>query len=62
MADRHHKIVDLISENPYITIAQLARLCNVTLMTINRDVEKLSEELLHIGPKRGGHWEILRKK
>lgn len=31
-------------------------------MTINRDIENLSEFIVHIGPKNGGHWEIINNK
>ena len=58
--ERRQKIRELVANEQYITISQIARLCGVSRMTINRDIEKLSDYLVHIDPKNGGHWEVLK--
>lgn len=58
--ERRQRIRELVANDQYITISQIARLCGVSLMTINRYIEKLSDYLVHINPKNGGHWEVLK--
>lgn len=57
---RLKNILILVKEKPGITISELSQNCNVTMRTINRDIEILqSRKLLkRIGDKRNGHWEI----
>jgi DeoR/GlpR family transcriptional regulator of sugar metabolism len=43
-AERHLKIIDLISKNGSVQVEDLAKVLNVSLMTIRRDLEKLKQE------------------
>jgi Fic family protein len=56
---RVKKILELIKENKFITIKELADKLNVSEKTIKRDLDKLKKEniLKRIG-KKGGYWKI----
>jgi DeoR/GlpR family transcriptional regulator of sugar metabolism len=41
---RHDQIVSLIDEHSFLTVVELSRLCNVSEMTIRRDLEQLHEQ------------------
>jgi len=58
---RLDKIVEIISENKDITIAELAGLLDVTDKTIKRDIAKLKEQhrLARVGSLKSGHWEVV---
>jgi len=54
-------VLDLLAENPHLTVPELAiRLCKSEL-TIHRAIRKLRESghLERIGPDKGGHWRTL---
>lgn len=57
------KVLRAISENKYITIAELAELAEVAPRSIERNIQKLQEQgkLSRIGPDKGGHWEVVEK-
>lgn len=59
MTERQRKILALVKSEPFITLVQIANMLKVSKSTIKRDLEKLSAYLVHIGPKNGGHWEIV---
>ena len=56
------KILRLITENPTLTIAALARLTGLTTRTIERNLQGLQilGRLRRIGPDKGGHWEVIK--
>lgn len=56
------KILHAILENDEITIADLAKLAEVTTRSVERNIRKLQEEkkLRRIGPDKGGRWEVLK--
>jgi DeoR family fructose operon transcriptional repressor len=43
-AERHLKIIELISINGSVQVEELAKVLNVSLMTIRRDLEKLKQD------------------
>lgn len=43
-AERHLKIIELISKNGSVQVEELAKVLNVSLMTIRRDLEKLKQD------------------
>ena len=55
------KILSLIKENPQITTASLASLCNLSIDGIDYQIRKLKSlgKLEREGGKNGGHWIIL---
>ncbi len=57
-------ILKLINDDNNITTKQLSLLCNVSQITIKRDIEKLKKQnkLKRIGSERTGYWEIINDK
>ena len=58
---RQEQILKIIKEEADISISRLAEILSVSYATIKRDISKLAEmnKLKRIGPKKGGHWEII---
>jgi ATP-dependent DNA helicase RecG len=56
------KILASLSKNPNQTLAEIALALGNALSTIERVSSKLSKEgrLKYVGPKKGGHWEVLK--
>ena len=59
LSPRQLQILELVTENPEISIAEMAKIIRVTTRTIERETPKIDAILRHIGPKNGGHWEII---
>jgi len=57
---RLDKILELITQNKNITIAELSKLLEVTDKTIKRDIAKLKDKdkLIRVGSLKSGHWEV----
>jgi len=55
------KILTLIKQRPYITIAELAAAIKISNRSIERNIARLQQDkkLERIGPDKGGYWEIL---
>ena len=55
-----NKILELVVDNPKITMAEMAERLGVTKRTIEREIKQLREtgNLKRIGGKRFGHWKI----
>ncbi len=43
---RHEQVVSLINEHSFLTVSDLSRLCNVSEMTIRRDLDQLHQQKL----------------
>lgn len=41
---RHEQIISLIDQHSFLTVSELSRICNVSEMTIRRDLEQLHEQ------------------
>jgi predicted HTH transcriptional regulator len=54
------KIIELMQNDPTITIADLAKIVGITDRAIKKQIEKLRVLGLirRIGPDKGGHWEV----
>lgn len=54
------KIIRMISENPKLTLAEIAEKLNVTKRTIERIVKNLREKgvIERKGGKQYGYWEV----
>ena len=55
------KILDLMRNNPNITLVELALSLNMTRRSIDKKIKILKEQekIRRVGPDRGGHWEVL---
>jgi ATP-dependent DNA helicase RecG len=60
LTERQQRIIALISENPQITRAEIAGAIGVATKTIERELTTLSNIVYYVGPKKGGHWEIIK--
>ncbi len=54
------KIIELIAENPNITIKELAELLKITDRAVKKNIDglKKAERLRRVGPDKGGYWEV----
>ena len=59
LSERQNRILDIVSRNPNTSIPTIAAEMKVSIMTIRRDIEKMSNRLRRVGPDKGGHWEII---
>ena len=57
-------ILDEIRTHPFTTRQQLAKVIGITPDGIKKQLEKLKKANLvkHVGPTKGGHWEIIKEK
>ena len=57
-------ILDEIRKHPFTTRQQLAKVIGITPDGIKKQLEKLKKANLvkHVGPTKGGHWEIIKVK
>ena len=55
------KIMELIKENPYITIKEMMKKTGLTRRGIEWNIAKLKREgkIKRVGPDRGGYWEVV---
>lgn len=55
------KILAAMKQNPFVTIAYLCGLCKLTRDGLNWNIRKLKSKGLirHVGPDKGGHWEVI---
>lgn len=59
--ERQRLIISVITQNPYITQSKLAKILEISLVHVNKNMKKLQEKGLirRIGPDKGGHWEVV---
>ena len=57
----HEKILELINENPQISIPALAKECGMTVKAMRLTLDKLKAEKIisRIGPNKGGYWQVM---
>ena len=61
LTDRQRQIVKMVAQYPFTTTTLMAQNLKVSLMTIRRDIEKMPHVIRHVGPDKGGHWEIIKE-
>ena len=61
LTERQRQIVNMVAQYPFTTTTLMAQNLKVSLMTIRRDIEKMSHVIRHVGPDKGGHWEIIKE-
>ena len=54
-------ILDEISKHPFTTREQLAKVIGITADGIKKQLDKMkkAKRIKHVGPTKGGHWEII---
>ena len=57
---RRERILSLIRENNKITLPQMARILEITILPVRQAIDKLKKEdqLVRVGSTYGGHWKI----
>ena len=50
LTDRQRKIVKIVEQYPFTTTSLMAQKLGVSIMTIRRDIEKMSHVIHHVGP------------
>ena len=57
------KIIDLIRQNPSITIPEIAEKIDLTIKGVEWNIKILKKEgiLQRVGSLKGGHWEVKGK-
>lgn len=57
---QEHVILELIKENPYIQRKELVRYLGIHESSVKRRLDSLQEKgiIKHVGPNKGGYWEI----
>ena len=55
--------IDILREHPAYTLAEVAEILEKSTSAVERAARKLREHgrLRHIGPQKGGHWEIIEE-
>ena len=63
MPEKYQKILDAVSEEPVISRSALASRLGESVSSIRSRLRKLVIDgaIKHIGPDKGGHWEVLKK-
>ncbi|MDR0605141.1 MAG: winged helix-turn-helix transcriptional regulator, partial [Bacteroidales bacterium] len=58
------KIINLMSENPFITKVQLSENIGVSVSAINQQITKLKKQnlLRREGADKGGKWVVIKQK
>ncbi len=58
------KIVDLMCNNPNITISEMAKILNITVDGVKYNLRKLTQNNIieRIGPDKGGYWNVKNQK
>ena len=56
-------ILDEIRTHPFTTRQQLANVIGITPDGIKKQLEKMKKanRIKHVGPTKGGHWEIIKE-
>lgn len=53
-------IIQLIASNPNITYTEISKTLSVSSTTVEKRIAEMSGVIIqHVGPKKGGHWEII---
>ena len=61
ISQRQRNILELIQKDPTISLDSIAKAIGVSAPTIDREIVKMSHLIKRIGPKKGGHWEIIKE-
>lgn len=56
-------ILRLVMTNPFVSTTQMAKELSITTTAIDNNIKQMRDILLrHVGPKKGGHWEICEQE
>jgi ATP-dependent DNA helicase RecG len=57
------KILEAITFDPRITIIDLSEKIGIGTTAVENNLKKLKQKgaIVHVGPARGGHWEVIEE-
>ena len=59
LTERQLFILNLIKDNPTISLEQMTKKVKVSMSTIRRDIKAMYHIVKRVGGDKGGHWEIV---
>ena len=60
LGENRLRILNLIVNDPNITYAQIADALSISTTTVEKRIAEMSGVVIqHVGPKKGGHWEVI---
>ena len=60
LGENRIRIIELIVSNPNITYSELSEALSVSSTTIENRIAEMSGVIIkRVGPKNGGHWEVI---
>ena len=59
LTSRQSEIISIIKETPAISLGDMAKRLAIGTTTLDREIKKLNGIIRRVGPKNGGHWEII---
>ena len=60
LTERQLVILNLIKDNPAISLEQMTKKAKVSMSTIRRDIKAMCHIVKRVGGDKGGHWEIIK--
>ena len=60
LTERQTLIINLIKTTPTISLDDIAIKLGLGSRTVDREIKKLTGIIQRVGPKNGGHWEIIK--
>lgn len=61
LGENQKRILEIVKDNPHITLAQLSKIIGISQTAIENNIQKLKEKgsLQRIGSAKGGHWVVI---
>ena len=60
LTERQLVILNLIKDNPAISLEQMTKKAKASMSTIRRDIKAMCHIVKRVGGDKGGHWEIIK--
>ena len=62
VTDREKMIIDLVKENPKITLVEISEKIDKSLRTVNNTMKTMQENgiIERVGSKKNGTWKVLK--
>ena len=62
ISDRQQEVLDIIEENPRITIDEISKIMKINRSAVQKHIEKLKDKnvIKRIGSHKSGYWKILK--
>ena len=53
------KILELLANSPNMTTQQIAESLGITKRAVLKNLRKMKDKVIHVGPYNGGYWKII---